>query len=49
MDRVEAFSFLPGHVDQFQSTDFETAVENALNDRASMPRAHCIGFDDSEC
>ena len=46
---VEAFALLARHVNEFQSADFESGIENALNDRAGVTGAYCVWFDDSEC
>ena len=45
---VETFRLLSAHVDQLESTNLETSVENSLNDRSRVTRAHCVGFDDTE-
>jgi hypothetical protein len=45
---VEAFCLFGAHVDQLESTNFETAVENALNDRSRVTPAHSVGLDDAE-
>src|SRR5215217_482442 len=45
---VETFRLLSRHVDQLQSADAETVIENFLNDRSRMTRAHCVGFNDAE-
>src|SRR5215204_6403211 len=45
---VETFRLLSRHVDQLQSADPETVIENFLNDRSRVTRAHCVGFDDAE-
>jgi hypothetical protein len=45
---VKTLRLLCAHVDQLESTNLETVVENSLNDRSCVTRAHCVGFDDAE-
>jgi hypothetical protein len=48
MDSIKAFCLTLRHVNKFQATDLKTIIENSLNDRSAVTRAHCIGFDDSK-
>src|SRR6185369_15979006 len=49
MNSVESFRLALGHVNEFQTTDLKSVIENALNDRSCMTGAHRVGFDDAEC
>src|SRR5262245_36963794 len=48
MNGVKTFRLLTAHVDQLESTNLETAVDNSINDRSCVTRAHGVGLDDSE-
>ncbi len=49
MNRIETFGFPQTHVQRFHRAQLETSIVDSLNYVTSVARAHCVGFDDSEC
>src|SRR5439155_25699949 len=49
MNFIKAFGLLPRLMNHLHGPNAKAAGDDSIDDLASVPRAHRVGFDDCEC